>query len=154
MTIWCKHVHRLELQKFFNLSVAHSPVRLDIDTKFPYFLFLTWLSIIRNRRFRLYISSLTGECAAQKLKNLCSSSLWTCLHHMVILKSQNKITDFFMILAWASPFKPTFGECAVLAGKLLLSICWRSNVPRAPREHNLLCLNTKPTCEKWWIISS
>ena len=29
----------------------------------------------------------------------------TCLHHMVILKSQNKITDFFMILAWASPFK-------------------------------------------------
>ena len=37
------------------------------------------------------------------LKN-CSSCLWTCLHHMVILKSQNKITDFFMILAWASPF--------------------------------------------------
>ena len=26
-------------------------------------------------------------------------------HHMVILKSQNKISDFFMILAWASPFK-------------------------------------------------
>ena len=24
---------------------------------------------------------------------------------MVILISQNKITDFFMILAWASPFK-------------------------------------------------
>ena len=23
---------------------------------------------------------------------------------MVILRSQNKITDFFMILAWASPF--------------------------------------------------
>ena len=53
------------------------------------------------------ISSLTGECAAQKLKNLCSSSLWTCLHHMVILRSQNKITDFWMILAWASPFKYT-----------------------------------------------
>ena len=51
------------------------------------------------------ISSLTGECAAQKLKNFCSSSLWTCLHHMVILKSQNKINDFLMILAWASPFK-------------------------------------------------
>ena len=51
------------------------------------------------------MSSLTGECAAQKLKNLCSSSLWTCLHHMVILRSQNKITDFLMILAWASPFK-------------------------------------------------
>ena len=24
---------------------------------------------------------------------------------MVILRSQNKITDFFMLLAWASPFK-------------------------------------------------
>ena len=28
-----------------------------------------WLSKIRNQEFRLYISSLTGECAAQKLKN-------------------------------------------------------------------------------------
>ena len=37
-------------------------------------------------------------------KNFCSSSLWTCLHHMVILISQNKITDFLMILAWACPF--------------------------------------------------
>ena len=37
MAIWCKHVHRLELQKFFNFSAAHSPVGLDIETKFPYF---------------------------------------------------------------------------------------------------------------------
>ena len=42
--------------------------------------------------------------AAEKIKNFCSSSLWTCLDHMVILRSQNKITDFSMILAWASPF--------------------------------------------------
>ena len=28
-----------------------------------------------------------------------SSSLWTCLHHLVKLRSSNKITDFFMILA-------------------------------------------------------
>ena len=55
MTIWCKHVHRLELQEFLNFCAAHSPVRLDIETKFPYFLFLTWLSIIRNQRFCLYI---------------------------------------------------------------------------------------------------
>ena len=41
MTILCKHVHRLELQKFFNFCAAHLPVRLDIETKFPYFLFLT-----------------------------------------------------------------------------------------------------------------
>ena len=34
MTIWCKHVHRLELQKFLNFSAAHSPVRLDIETEF------------------------------------------------------------------------------------------------------------------------
>ena len=27
---------------------------------------------------------------------------------MVLLKSQNKITDFLMILAWASPFKLNF----------------------------------------------
>ena len=39
-----------------------------------------------------------------KIKKLCSSSLWTCLHHMVILRTRNKITDFFMILGWASPF--------------------------------------------------
>ena len=45
------------------------------------------------------ISCLTGECAAQKLKKKCSSSLWTCLHHMVILKSQKKITYIFLILA-------------------------------------------------------
>ena len=41
-----------------------------------------------------------------KIKNLSSSSLWTCLHHMVMLRSQNKISDFFMILAWACPFNP------------------------------------------------
>ena len=32
MTIWCKHVHRLELQKFFNFCAAHLPVKLDIET--------------------------------------------------------------------------------------------------------------------------
>ena len=51
MNLWCKHVHRLELQKFLNFSAAYSPVRLDIETKFPYFLFLTWLSKIRNQKF-------------------------------------------------------------------------------------------------------
>ena len=40
-----------------------------------------------------------------KIIKICSSSLCTCLHHMVILRARNKITDFFMILAWASPFK-------------------------------------------------
>ena len=39
-----------------------------------------------------------------KIIKICSSSLSTCLHHMVILRTRNKITDFLMILAWASPF--------------------------------------------------
>ena len=40
-----------------------------------------------------------------KIIKICSSSLCTCLHHMVILRTRNKITDFLMILAWASLFK-------------------------------------------------
>ena len=55
MTVCCKHVYRIELQKFLNFCAAHLPVRLDIETKFLYFLFLTWLSMIRNQEFRLYI---------------------------------------------------------------------------------------------------
>ena len=51
-----KHVHRLELQKFLSFCAAHLPVRLDLEKKFPYFLFLTWLSIIRNQEFRLYLA--------------------------------------------------------------------------------------------------
>ena len=39
-----------------------------------------------------------------KIIKICSSSLCTCLHHMVILRTRNKITNFLMILAWASPF--------------------------------------------------
>ena len=39
-----------------------------------------------------------------KIMKICSSSLCTCLHHMVILRTRNKITDCLMILAWASPF--------------------------------------------------
>ena len=46
--------------------------------------------------------------STQIIKN-CSSILCTCLHHMVILRTRNKITDFFMILAWASPFKVPIG---------------------------------------------
>ena len=54
---------------------------------------------VKNKKYGDFvsISSLTDQCAAQKFKNFCSSSLWTCLHHMVIFGSQNKITDFFMI---------------------------------------------------------
>ena len=59
-----------------------------------------------------------------KIKKNCSSSLWTCLHHMVILRSQNKITDFFMILAWDCPFK----ECTedhLITAMLADYVIWR-----------------------------
>ena len=36
--------------------------------------------------------------------------LWTCLHYMVILRSQNKITDLCMIWAWLSRFKMKWNE--------------------------------------------
>ena len=66
--------------------------------------------MVVNNWIFVSISSLTGECAEEKLKIFCISSLWTCLHHMVILRSQNKITDFFMILAWASPFNRHYNK--------------------------------------------
>ena len=37
---------------------------------------------------------------------------------MVILRTRNKITDFLMILAWASPFNyPLYGIVHVLIGE-------------------------------------
>ena len=44
---------------------------------------------------------------SKKILKICSSSLCTCLHHMIIFRTRNKITDFLMILAWASPFNQT-----------------------------------------------
>ena len=38
----------------------------------------------------VFIFRSTGKCATR---------LWTCLHHMVKLRSQNKIKDFFIIVA-------------------------------------------------------
>ena len=62
--------------------------------------------ILRNSRFLIsdiYVQKkkygnfvLIGICATQKIKIFCSSSVWTCLHHMVIFRTQNKITDFLM----------------------------------------------------------
>ena len=55
MTIWCKHVHRLELQKFLNFCAAHSPVRLDIETKFLICIFWQPCQKLEIREFRPYI---------------------------------------------------------------------------------------------------
>ena len=81
---------------------------------------------VKNKKYGNFvsISSLTGEYAAEKFKNICSSSLWTCLHHMVILRSQNKITDFLMILAWASLFNITKVPFLLLLLGLLLCPSW------------------------------
>ena len=54
------------------------------------------MSEIRNF---VFISPLTSKCATQKIEKLRNSSVWTCSHHTVILKIENKNTDFFMILA-------------------------------------------------------
>ena len=61
-----------------------------------------WHYHVKNKKYGNFVSifSLTGKCTAQKLKkNFCSSILWTCFHHMVIIISKNRITVFFMILA-------------------------------------------------------
>ena len=52
---------------------------------------------VQNKKYGNFvpISRLTGKNS----ENVCSSRLWTCLHHMVILKNQEKITDLLMILA-------------------------------------------------------
>ena len=62
---------------------------------------------VKNKKYGNFVSmsSLAGKCTAQKFENFCSSSLWTCLHYMGILRSQNKICDFLVILVWASPFR-------------------------------------------------
>ena len=38
MTIWCKYIHRLELQEFKKKFAAHSPVGLDYRDEIPVFL--------------------------------------------------------------------------------------------------------------------
>ena len=53
---------------------------------------------------------------------------------MVILRTRNKITDFLMILAWASPFNTH--SCAKLVGKLAFGT-------RAPELCNNLPLNIR-----------
>ena len=53
-------------------------------------------------------SRLTYKCATHKLKDICNSSLWTRSHHMVILKTNHKNTDFWMILALLCRFKSLF----------------------------------------------
>ena len=43
--------------------------------------------------------------AAQNLKYFCNASLWTCSDLIATLRSQNKNTEFLMILAGLCRFK-------------------------------------------------
>ena len=86
------HLHPLQVEN----CDSNSPLVMDEDdngklrlvrVKFLYFLFQTCMSKIRDTGISsLYLAFKIGKCAAQKVKNFCSSSLWTCLHHMAILK--------------------------------------------------------------------
>ena len=73
-----------------------------------------------------------------KIIKICSSSLCTCLHHMVILRTRNKITDFWMILAWASPFK-AFKQSVKLRLKEQFIQTWHKSISQV-------------TCTKYRII--
>ena len=86
----------------------------NIETMLDQCVLLTWLKFVvlildnyvKKKKYGNFvsISSLTGKCAAQKIKNVRGSSLLTCSHHMVILRSQNEVTDFFLILGWVWAF--------------------------------------------------
>ena len=92
MTIWFKHVHRLK--QFKKNCVAHLPNKRDIETKFP----ISYFGHVQNKKYGNFvpISRLTGKCATQKLKKPFAVVLvHGHVYHMVILRSQNKITDFF-----------------------------------------------------------
>ena len=49
---------------------------------------------------------------------------------MVILRSQNKIIDFFMILAWASPFNAIISPTALCAGVMNSDILMKRSIER------------------------
>ena len=72
MTKWCKHVHRLELQKFVNFCAAHSPVGLDIETNSR---FTIINNHVKNKKYVNFvsISSLTGESTPP---DSCVCAIW------------------------------------------------------------------------------
>ena len=70
MTIWCKHVHRLELQKFLFFCAAHSPARLDIQTKF---LISNYWQPCQKLKIRCSVPGLGG---LKETKNVSSPSTW------------------------------------------------------------------------------
>ena len=110
---------------------------------------------VKNKKYGNFvsISSLTGECAAEKLKNFCSSSLWTCLHHMVILGSNNKITNFLMILAWACPFNPSPAKLIYLNFQPLEVVSRYCDPQLQVGENYSYLFNLRPNIFKSWCLN-
>ena len=64
---------QIRTARFFYFCAAHLLIKLDIETKF----LISYLNNhVKNKKYGnfVFISSLTGKCAAQKFKNFCSSS--------------------------------------------------------------------------------
>ena len=97
-----------------------------------------------------------------KIIKICSSSLCTCLHHMVILRTRNKITDFLMILALASPFN--YSPCSRETTETRASeITMRCNLMHAGsgRTHKAIigiccwhCPHLRPQRMSWRLLST
>ena len=78
MTIWREHIQGLELRKFFNVCAAHLLIERDIKTKFPYFLFWTCMSEIRNREFKKWAAVCLCTIAYSHTMTRCNYSTFTC----------------------------------------------------------------------------
>ena len=96
----------------------------------------------------------SGKCAAQKFKNFCS-----LVYRHVYIRSQNKITVFFMISARLRPFKTLhiliFGVCIVnevMAVILILSILINRSYFQLQMPLNLALIVVR-VCDSIGIIS-
>ena len=72
------HIQGLELRKFFNVCAAHLLIERDIKTKFPYFLFWTCMSEIRNREFKKWAAVCLCTIAYSHTMTRCNYSTFTC----------------------------------------------------------------------------
>ena len=66
--------------------------------------------VVQNKKSgmsSLYLAKLVNA-QHKKIKNFCSSSLWTWLNHMVILRSQNNISSFCDDFSLGVDLKITF----------------------------------------------
>ena len=99
---WISDNYHLEnYVSYYRRDLCYCSIFLAPDQNFR---FLISDMHVQNKKYGNFvsISRLTGKCAVQKLKKYCSSSLWTSyiICHMVILRKQKKITDFYFILSW------------------------------------------------------